>query len=546
MNLSSHSSPCYLYQTPYSYYFRIRIPDDLRLYFDHRHEIRRSLKTGYLSEAKHKARIIAGQIQKLFRYLRRKDYQVMSTKLTPQIISEIIAQFIEESLEEFEEEILDRKRTLTPKQLDDKAHGYSYVHSLKKEALATGDYKEAYHNADLLLDVQRIDVHKNSEDYRRLCREILKAQVKVLEQMEKRVYGNYDDEWTEKIQQQPYQPEPKTSDTIKQATDDYWNEYSGDIKPRSRVDYKGYLDHIVIHFKPETRLHEIEYTDVKAFRDGLKAGELSVSGKPLSVSRVNNYLGILVKIYALAMRKDKNLNHNPSEGLRLREKVRADQKRDVFTDEDLELIFVKSYEYGQDKHRNAHTFWIPLLGLYTGARLEEICQLLRTDVIQKDGIWCLNIDESDAPDIKSVKTSEQRIIPLHSFLVDDLRFIDYVHSLKKKDIRVFPKLKRVSNRWGHGFSQWFSQFKKRAGIESESGKKVFHSFRHTFIDHLKQKGANEQHVKEYVGHAGGDTDITWGLYGKQFKPQVLMDEVVLKLTYPVDLSHLKKSKFVPK
>jgi integrase len=83
-----------------------------------------------------------------------------------------------------------------------------------------------------------------------------------------------------------------------------------------------------------------------------------------------------------------------------------------------------------------------LLGLYTGARLEEICQLLRTDVIQQDGIWCLNIDESDAPEIKSVKTSEQRIIPLHPFLVDDLRFIDYVHGLKKKTSEYSRSLNR--------------------------------------------------------------------------------------------------------
>ena len=49
-------------------YFRIRIPDDLRLYFAGKTEIKRSLQTGYLSDAKYKTRLIAGQVQRLFRY----------------------------------------------------------------------------------------------------------------------------------------------------------------------------------------------------------------------------------------------------------------------------------------------------------------------------------------------------------------------------------------------------------------------------------------------------------------------------------------------
>ena len=64
---TARSSPTYLLHTPYSYYFRIKIPDDLRLHFNGRTEIKRSLETGYLAEAKYKARVVAGQIQRLFR-----------------------------------------------------------------------------------------------------------------------------------------------------------------------------------------------------------------------------------------------------------------------------------------------------------------------------------------------------------------------------------------------------------------------------------------------------------------------------------------------
>ena len=63
-------SPSYLCKTPYSYCFRIRIPWDLQDRIGKK-ELRYSLKTGYLPEAKSKARLMAGQVQRLFRHMRK-------------------------------------------------------------------------------------------------------------------------------------------------------------------------------------------------------------------------------------------------------------------------------------------------------------------------------------------------------------------------------------------------------------------------------------------------------------------------------------------
>lgn len=58
---------------------------------------------------------------------------------------------------------------------------------------------------------------------------------------------------------------------------------------------------------------------------------------------------------------DKNLDRvNPFSGLRLREKVRAHQKRDTFSQEDQEKLSCLSPEYGQEKLEDEHRFWIPL------------------------------------------------------------------------------------------------------------------------------------------------------------------------------------------
>ena len=194
----------------------------------------------------------------------------------------------------------------------------------------------------------------------------------------------------------------------------------------------------------------------------------------------------------------------------------------------------QSKEYGKNSHKKPENFWIPLLALYTGARLEEICQLLLTDIVERNGIWCLDIKQSDAPELKSVKNSEQRIVALHPFLTDDLRFIDFGNSVRtrSKNARVFPNLKRVNNRWGHGLGRWFSDFKTRSGIDTAKAKKTFHSFKHTFINFHKQHGTDMKYVKEVVGHTGGASgDITSNLYGKAFEPKILFDQVISKTDY---------------
>ncbi len=60
-------SPSYLTRNAYSYYFRMNVPCDLRLYVGKR-ELQYTLKTSYIGIAKHKARYLASQVHILFSY----------------------------------------------------------------------------------------------------------------------------------------------------------------------------------------------------------------------------------------------------------------------------------------------------------------------------------------------------------------------------------------------------------------------------------------------------------------------------------------------
>ena len=93
-------------------------------------------------------------------------------------------------------------------------------------------------------------------------------------------------------------------------------------------------------------------------------------------------------------------------------------------------------------------------------------------------------------------------------------------------------------------SKWFARYKKRCGIAEDGKKKDFHSFRHTFVDTLKQnREVDPVMISELVGHAV--KSMTMGRYGKRYNAGALLD-AIKKVNYGVDLVHLKSSKFVAK
>jgi hypothetical protein len=76
MKSKTSRSPSYLVRNPYTYCFRMNVPKDLQAYIG-RKELRYALKTGYLGKAKYKARIIAGQVQRVFKILRECDKLIL-------------------------------------------------------------------------------------------------------------------------------------------------------------------------------------------------------------------------------------------------------------------------------------------------------------------------------------------------------------------------------------------------------------------------------------------------------------------------------------
>ena len=155
-------------------------------------------------------------------------------------------------------------------------------------------------------------------------------------------------------------------------------------------------------------------------------------------------------------------------------------------------------------------YWLPLLGRATGARLEELCQLRMDDFIEQQDMQCIRIDDSrEGQNLKN--SSSRRMLPLHPTLID-LGLLQHVESVRSTGAdRLFPELEAVRDKLGHAPSKWFGRYKAKLGITDP--RKTFHSFRHTFIDDLRDAGVQDSLIKRMVGHE--DSSVTFGIYGSR-------------------------------
>lgn len=249
----------------------------------------------------------------------------------------------------------------------------------------------------------------------------------------------------------------------------------------------------------------------------------------LSAHTVNKYLSRLSNLFSYAVSHGYMVT-NPAGGLKVKLKSRPDEERNAYTTADLKRLFV----YGESESLNSETTkpyckWTPLIALFTGCRLEEICQLHLEDIRQEEGVLVFDINDKHEKKLKNL--SSARLVPVHPQLIE-AGLIQYVYELKARgEERLFPELRQQRDGYGQTVSKWFQRYKVKCGIEAG---KTFHSFRHTFITHLKHKQVDPFMIHELDGHTI-DSE-TMGRYGKRFPPAILLNEAILKIDYGFEFS----------
>ena len=257
----------------------------------------------------------------------------------------------------------------------------------------------------------------------------------------------------------------------------------------------------------------------------------------ISRTTVNNNLGYVSSFMKWCVING-YVDINFFEGMRLKKLIRVRDERDRFEEKELKQIFQKQnyIEFTEVEKQKYEYYWCPLISLFSGMRLNEICSLYLDNIIQVKGNhrekrWCFNIlEEPDRPD-KHLKTlSSRRIVPIHDILID-LNFLEFVELLKqrhKNRQRLFQELKLSEGSYIRNVSRFFNRrYLTKLGLKTE--RKTFHSLRHTVIDHLKQQGIDVSFINELVGHSSGNIDLD--RYGKGYNSDILYNKCVKKILY---------------
>lgn len=189
-----------------------------------------------------------------------------------------------------------------------------------------------------------------------------------------------------------------------------------------------------------------------------------------------------------------------------------------------------------------YKFWLPLLGLFTGARLSELCQLRLEDIRQELGVWLISINRSGS---KQLKTSDsERLVPIHRQLIESgfLEFHQARLEAVERDgkaplfdnIRVYGDLSpgHVASRWFLGSSQISRGYLGLCGLGDDG--LTYHGLRHTFINQFRRQNLDLAKAKALVGHS--DKSTTGG-YGDCYPSDVLKDELD-KLDFGLGLGHI--------
>lgn len=259
-----------------------------------------------------------------------------------------------------------------------------------------------------------------------------------------------------------------------------------------------------------------------------KAGQFEGKGL-ITANTVRKQITALHSIFA-AMIKDKVVSYNPASG-KMPKKNKS--KRRPFRLDELNALFhsplyAADYTRQPEQDKTAR-YWLPLIGLFTGARASEIGQALVTDIVEDEGFWYLNIN--DYSDDKSVKeVVSKRKVPLHNILIK-CGLVEYVNQVRKSgQDKVFTGTS--------DFSAWFGKYCDTLGLEDPLT--VFHSFRHSFVEQCREAEIDLEIRNMLVGHTSMKT------MGEEHYNAISLrkrNDHLQRVRYPgLNLSHLYYSK----
>ena len=385
---------------------------------------------------------------------------------------------------------------------------------------------DIHHNEDVIIEGITLDNEQDIVNFSKLCSLLEKGHpvsLSDINQISRPIVVSKNMHRMSEILKKSYDERSSEWDSDKTKTTnlsiyDSFVEITGDIFG-TELTYEHCRDYIEILQKLPANRNKL-----REFRDKTISEIIEMEGSftPMSKQNVNKYVRRLSDAFTWAKQR-KFIHDNDFKDMHVKdrnEKVRAKDLRQRFNSADLNSIFTSDI-YIKSKHNRSYKHWLPLLALYSGARLEELCQLRLEDIRKQDNIWVIDINGKEDKRLKTAHS--KRLVPLHKMLIK-LGFVKYVDHLKLcfndgvllTNI-VFPNVVKGRDGYGHNPTKQFSSYLKIIKVKEDG--KSFHSFRHTFADERKQAFKNPVMTAELIGHKV-DSE-TQGRYGKDYAVSTL-------------------------
>ncbi|WP_052072265.1 DUF6538 domain-containing protein [Sphingopyxis sp. MWB1] len=232
-------------------------------------------------------------------------------------------------------------------------------------------------------------------------------------------------------------------------------------------------------------------------------------GKRLSAKTINgSYLAAVNVVLGWAV-DDGLLDSNPARDVKPVQLPKQPQTRSrSLSDDEARKVLLATRKGREGKEGddfvNAKR-WVPWLLCYTGARVTEITQLRKADVVKLGEVHAIRI----TPDAGSVKNKLARVVPLHPDLIAQ-GFLTFVAKRRAGPLFFSPDkrrsesaINRQANRLGSKLAEWV----RSLGVGAPQPN---HAWRHRFVTLGERYGLSERAVDAMTGHSSGKMNRRYG------------------------------------
>lgn len=279
-------------------------------------------------------------------------------------------------------------------------------------------------------------------------------------------------------------PVSRSGTSLEQAKDAYITERTVALSEKGTMPKVRGVLNAFIAFTGNVDVAVVQTPTVRAYKMKLLADKKAGT-------TINDHIVILTGFFDYCIDNKIVSMNNPARGLLVKGAHNKAESYKPFTNQELARIFAPGPYL--ERMKLPDFYWCPLIALYTGARAEEIASLTVDQITSRNGIPIIDI-------LQGKTENAEREVPIHDALLD-LGLLDYCDGIRKTGhSQLFPHLVNGKNGFKKNMTRMFGEHLDSPEVNIKNPLKVFHSFRHTVVTMLTDKGVNDGQKRFLVGH----------------------------------------------